>query len=146
MTSTPVDEPRKVAFSDVPPNRRRGGDLRVLLSPRTCAATAGFLGAGSLMPGEFVSEHYHPYSEEYFYIVSGRMTLRLEGRPIELSAGDSFMIPKGLRHRMDNDGEEEMFAVFFLGPLAPRPELGHVDTEQLPDGNGELPQVGGATS
>ncbi|MEV7027020.1 cupin domain-containing protein [Kitasatospora sp. NPDC093558] len=146
MNSTPAVEPGKVAFADVPPNRRRGGDLRVLLSPRTCAATAGFLGAGSLMPGEFVSEHYHPYSEEYFYIVSGRMTLRLEGRPIELVAGDSFMIPKGLRHRMDNHGDEEMFAVFFLGPLAPKPELGHVDTEELPSSGGELPQVGAVTS
>ncbi|MEU6368957.1 cupin domain-containing protein [Streptomyces sp. NPDC046931] len=142
MPPAPRTEPGKVAFADVEPNRRRGGDLRVLLSPKTCGATAGFMGAGTLLPGEFVSEHYHPYSEEFFYVVSGQMTLRLDGRPIKLSAGDSFMVPKNVRHRMDNDGEEDMFAVFFLGPLAPRPELGHVDTEELP-GEGGLPEVGG---
>ncbi|MFF1724866.1 cupin domain-containing protein [Streptomyces sviceus] len=142
MTSAPQTEPTKVAFSDVAPNRRRGGDLRVLLSPKTCGATAGFMGAGTLLPGEFVSEHYHPYSEEYFYIVRGEMTLRLDGEPVKLAAGDSFMVPRNARHRMDNDGDEDMFAVFFLGPLAPRPDMGHVDTEPLP-GEGDVPQVGG---
>ncbi len=39
-------------------------------------------------------------------------------------------IPIGVRHRLRNTGDEEAFAVFHLGPLAPRPELGHVDTEQ----------------
>jgi putative monooxygenase len=29
-----------------------------------------------------------------------------------------------------NEGEEEAFIVFHLGPLAPRPDMGHVDTEE----------------
>jgi putative monooxygenase len=28
-----------------------------------------------------------------------------------------------------NEGDEEAFIVFHLGPLAPRPDAGHVDTE-----------------
>jgi hypothetical protein len=28
-----------------------------------------------------------------------------------------------------NEGSEEVFIVFHLGPLAPRPDMGHVDTE-----------------
>jgi putative monooxygenase len=132
---------RKTAFRDVEPNRRRGGDLRVLLSPRSCSATAGFMGAGSLEAGEFVAEHYHPYSEEYLYVVSGTMTLRLGDRLEVLEPGDSFMIPKGVRHRMENRGDAGLFAVFFLGPLAPRPELGHVDTETLPAADVPLPLI-----
>jgi hypothetical protein len=31
-----------------------------------------------------------------------------------------------------NDSDAPAFLVFTLGPLAPRPELGHVDTEALP--------------
>jgi putative monooxygenase len=28
-----------------------------------------------------------------------------------------------------NEGQEEILLVFHLSPLAPKPELGHVDTE-----------------
>ncbi|MFI8520737.1 cupin domain-containing protein [Streptomyces sp. NPDC085481] len=131
----------KVAIDDVPPNRKRGGDLRVLLSPKSCGATSGFMGVGTLEPGEFVSEHYHPYSEEFFHAIRGRILLRVEGQELVLEPGESFMVPKGVRHRIENPGEEQAFVAFFLSPLAPRPELGHVDCEPLP-GEGTLPEVG----
>ncbi|GGS91779.1 MULTISPECIES: cupin domain-containing protein [Streptomyces] len=134
-------DPVKIAVNDVPANRRRGGDLRVLLSPKTCGATSGFMGVGTLEPGEYVSEHYHPYSEEFFHVVRGRLLLRVDGRELELRAGESFMVPIGVRHRIENHGTEQAFVTFFLGPLAPRPELGHVDCEPLP-GEGSLPEVG----
>jgi putative monooxygenase len=133
----------KVGYVDVPPNRRRGGDLRVLLSPRTVGSTAGFLGAGTLGVGEYVAEHYHPYSEEYLYVVHGALTLHVEGERLTVAAGESAMVPTGKRHRLVNDGTEELFAVFFLGPLAPRPELGHVDTEPLVHPELPPPAVGG---
>jgi putative monooxygenase len=131
-----VDElpsPTKVAACDVVPNRRRGGDIRVVLSPKTVGSTSGFMGTLRLAPDEFVAEHYHPYSEEFLYVVSGRLTARVEGlQVVELVAGEGLMVPKGLRHRVWNAGEEETHAVFHLSPLAPRPDLGHVDTEPLP--------------
>jgi putative monooxygenase len=52
----------KVRVADVRPNRRRGGDIRVLLGPNTVGSTSGFMGVLALEPGEYVSEHYHPYS------------------------------------------------------------------------------------
>src|SRR3954454_18471554 len=75
----PVTEPvvRTVALRDVPPNRRRGGDIRLLLGPKTVGSTSGFFGVLRLEPGERVSEHYHPYSEEFLYVVSGRIRARL---------------------------------------------------------------------
>jgi putative monooxygenase len=39
------------------------------------------------------------------------------------------MIPIGIRHRVRNTGQVQARIVFHLSPLAPRPELGHVDTE-----------------
>lgn len=38
-------------------------------------------------------------------------------------------MPVNARHRLRNTGAEPAEVVFHLGPLAPRPELGHVDTE-----------------
>jgi putative monooxygenase len=34
-----------------------------------------------------------------------------------------------MRHRLRNTGSAPASVVFHLSPLAPRPELGHVDTE-----------------
>lgn len=133
----------KVCSADVAINRRRGGEIRVVLSPKTVQSTSGFMGTLDLAPGEFVSEHYHPYSEEFIYVVTGELVMKVEGEPVELSAGDGLMIPIGLRHRLENHGEESAFVVFHLSPLAPRPELGHVDTEELPSADAPQPEVGG---
>jgi putative monooxygenase len=123
---------RVVCRDDVPPNRRRGGDIRTVLSPATTGATSGFLGTLTLLPGEVVTEHWHPYSEEFLYCVRGTITVRLDGQPHTLRADEGVLIPLGVKHRLMNTSTETAFLVFSLGPLAPRPELGHVDTEPLP--------------
>jgi Mannose-6-phosphate isomerase len=135
-------QPPKVDISRVRPNRRRGGDLRVLLSPTTVGATAGFMGVATIEPGEFISEHYHPYSEEFIFLVRGTLTLRLDGAPVVLSPEQSIMVPKNVRHRLENHGTEACFIVFQLAPLAPRPDLGHVDTEAPPNPGEPLPADG----
>src|SRR5690349_8768412 len=123
---------RTVSINDVPANRRRGGDIRTILSPATVGATSGFMGTLRLEPLEVVTEHWHPYSEEFLFCVQGLVTLRLNGEERWLSANEGVLIPIGVRHRLVNDGPETAFLVFQLGPLAPAPHLGHVDTEELP--------------
>jgi putative monooxygenase len=126
-----------VSRAGTPPNRRRGGDIRVLLSPASVGSGAGFLGTLTLEPGEIVTEHWHPYSEEFLYCQSGNVLVRLDGDERRLTAESAVHIPIGVRHRIVNDTAEPAFFVFFCGPLAPRPELGHVDTE-LPPGSLDL--------
>jgi putative monooxygenase len=121
---------RKIATGDVPVNSRRGGEIRVLLSPKTVGSTSGSLGVASLRPGEHVVEHYHPYSEEFLYLVRGCVVARVDGdQEIELRPGESLMVPKNARHRLMNRGQEPALLVFHASPLAPDPALGHVDTE-----------------
>lgn len=137
----------KVSLDDVVANTRRGGDLRVLLSPRTVGSTSGFMGAGWLQPGQRITEHYHPYSEEFLYLVRGHLIARVDGeREIELGPGEALMVPKSIRHCLNNVGEQEAFFVFHASPLAPRPELGHVDTEAVADPAAGVPRVGGGES
>ncbi|MEU1663717.1 cupin domain-containing protein [Streptomyces sparsogenes] len=128
MTAQPVPV---VSLDDAPPNRRRGGDLRTLLSPKTVGATSGFLGVAIIEPGEYVAEHYHPYSEEFLYVVRGDLVVDLDGTPRELHVDQGLMVPIGMRHRVRNTGTVQARIVFHLSPLAPRPELGHVDTETV---------------
>jgi putative monooxygenase len=117
------------ALDDAAHDTRRGGDVRVLLSPKTVGSTSGFMGVATIAPGDRITEHYHPYSEEFIYVVQGRMIARLDGVRHELAQGQALLIPINVKHRLMNEGTEEVFIVFHLGPLAPRPELGHVDTE-----------------
>jgi len=137
MTAGTADSTvRVVSLTDVPPDRRRGGAVRIVLGPRTVGSTSGFMGVVMLRPGERVAEHLHPYSEEFLFVVRGRLHVDLDGVPQLLTAEQGLLVPVGVRHRLRNTGHEEAMAVFQLGPLAPRPELGHVDTEQADDGGG----------
>jgi putative monooxygenase len=117
------------SLEDMPSDTRRGGELRVLLSPKTVGATTGFMGAATIAAGDKISEHYHPYSEEFLYIVRGSIVAQLDGERHTVNSGQGLLIPINMRHRLMNEGSEEAFLVFQLCPLAPRPELGHVDTE-----------------
>jgi putative monooxygenase len=118
-----------VTSSEIPPDTRRGGRVQTLLSPRTVGSTSGFMGIATVEPGDAVAEHYHPYSEEFVYVVSGCLDLYADDERHALSAGQGVVLPINTRHRLVNAGTEDAQIVFHLGPLAPRPELGHVDTE-----------------
>ncbi|MFJ3616491.1 MULTISPECIES: cupin domain-containing protein [Streptomyces] len=121
--------PRIVNLSETEPNRRRGGDLRAMLTPATVGSTSGFMGLAIVQPGERIGEHYHPYSEEFVYVVSGALEVDLDGDTYALQPDQGLLIPIDVRHRFRNVGDVEARMVFHLGPLAPRPSLGHVDTE-----------------
>jgi len=127
---TAPEQPHAVkAAADVPADTRRGGDVRTLLSPKSAGSTSGFMGVATIPAGDRISEHYHPYSEEFVYCVRGAISAQLEGEPHEVRAGEALFIPINMKHRLVNEGAEEAFIVFHLGPLAPEPPLGHVDTE-----------------
>src|SRR3712207_6980525 len=95
-----------------PPNYRRGGDIRTLLSPASVGATAGFMGTLTLEPGEIVTEHWHPYSEEYLYCHSGDVLVTLDGEERRLTPESAVHIPIGVRHRIVNDSSTTAFFVF----------------------------------
>jgi putative monooxygenase len=121
--------PSIVDLSETEPNRKRGGSLHTLLTPLTVGSTSGFMGLAVMRPGERISEHYHPYSEEFVYVINGRLEVDLDDETFPLRADQGLMIPINMRHRFRNIGDEEVRMVFHLGPLAPKPSLGHVDTE-----------------
>lgn len=121
--------PQIRSVDDMPADTRRGGDVRTLLSPKTAGSTSGFMGVATLAPGDRISEHYHPYSEEFIYVVSGGLDAQLDGVSHAVHERQGLLIPINVRHRLVNDGDVDAFIVFHLGPLAPRPDMGHVDTE-----------------
>lgn len=141
-----TEMPRIVHVDEAPPNRKRGGDLRAMLTPTAVGATSGFMGVAIVEPGDRIGEHYHPYSEEFVFVVSGDLEVDLDGETRRLRPDQGLMIPIGMRHRFRNVGSTEARMVFHLGPLAPRPELGHVDTEEESATEAGPPEPAGAAS
>jgi len=123
-------EPQIKSADDMPADTRRGGDVRTLLSPKTVGSTSGFMGVATVPPGEYIAEHYHPYSEEFIYVVQGEVTCEVGENSHKVKAREAIFLPIETRHRLRNEGSKEAFIVFHLGPLAPRPDMGHVDTEE----------------
>ncbi|MCX2923033.1 cupin domain-containing protein [Streptomyces sp. NEAU-W12] len=143
--TTAITRTVKVAADEVEANTKRGGDIRVTLSPRTVGCGSGFGGVMTLEPGDFVTEHFHPYSEEFLHVIDGRLEMTMDGREVvTLGPGDSLLVPIGVRHRLVSIGDATARCAFHLSPLAPRPELGHVDTEQAQRPEQANPDVGGA--
>ncbi len=124
-----IGEAQVVAMDEMPADTRRGGDVRTLLSPKSAESKSGFMGVATLAPGDKISEHWHPFSEEFIFCVRGTLTADLDDEPREVKAGEALYVPFMMRHRLRNEGDEDAFIVFHLGPLAPRPDIGHVDTE-----------------
>ncbi|KAH7330082.1 RmlC-like cupin domain-containing protein [Rhexocercosporidium sp. MPI-PUGE-AT-0058] len=53
--------------------------------------------------------HSHPDSDEFFYILSGSLTIEIESdtgmEDVVLGQGETFVVPKGVRHRPVGEAE-----------------------------------------
>lgn len=129
-------KPARIRAADITPNHKRGGELRIVLGPGSVGCRSGYMGTTIVQPGDYVVEHFHPYSEEFLYCVHGDQVLDIEGEEWTLSEGEGMYIPIGLKHRLRNVGDTEALNVYHLGPLAPDPSLSHIDTETHTSGQG----------
>ncbi len=48
--------------------------------------------------GDFVW-HNHEDTDELFYVIEGEMKIEFEDKTIELSAGEMYVVPKGVNHK-----------------------------------------------
>jgi mannose-6-phosphate isomerase-like protein (cupin superfamily) len=47
--------------------------------------------------GEF-SWHSHADTDDFFFVLKGRLTIRMRGGDVTLSPGELFVVPKGMEH------------------------------------------------
>jgi len=55
--------------------------------------------------GEFVW-HRHDDTDDFFLVLSGHLTIQLRDRDVELSAGELFVVPRGVEHCPRAEGAE----------------------------------------
>lgn len=63
----------------------------------------------TVMPGGFKPvEHVHPFFDESFKVIKGRLTYKLDGKLRTLNEGEEITLPKGIPHTHYNDEAEEL--------------------------------------
>jgi mannose-6-phosphate isomerase-like protein (cupin superfamily) len=60
--------------------------------------------------GEFVW-HKHDETDDFFLVLSGRMTIQLRDRDVELGPGEMFVVPRGVEHCPKADEEAHVLLI-----------------------------------
>ena len=55
--------------------------------------------------------HKHDETDDLFLVISGRLTIHLRERDIELGPGEIFVVPRGVEHCPDADEEAEVLLI-----------------------------------
>lgn len=104
-----------------------GSTIREILAPRNSQLKAQSLAEATLPPGAATEAHYHPLTEEIYYILSGHGTMRIGQEERSVGRHDAIAIPPGSVHQIHNSGERNLV---FLCCCAPAYE--HEDTVLVP--------------
>ena len=67
-------------------------------SPRVIAEMNDYQFKLAKVKGEFVW-HCHSDTDEVFIVIDGEMTLEFRDKSVPLSAGEMYVVPKGVEHR-----------------------------------------------
>jgi mannose-6-phosphate isomerase-like protein (cupin superfamily) len=83
-----------------------GSEIRELLAFRNSCIRWQSLAEARLPPGASTTPHYHPRTEEIYYILAGSGRMVLEKTVEDVGPGDAIAIPPGSRHQITNIGDE----------------------------------------
>jgi len=98
-----------VNLSDAPPFvTKDGSEIRELLAHRNSAIANQSLAEARVPVGGATDEHYHPRTEEIYYITHGEGRMRIEGEEREVAVGDALAILPGSRHKICNTCDDTL--------------------------------------
>jgi mannose-6-phosphate isomerase-like protein (cupin superfamily) len=100
-----------------------GSEIRELLAHRNSCIEKQSLAEARLPVGGSTTPHYHPLTEEIYYILTGEGRMRIGTETSQVGPGDAIAIPPGVEHEITNTGGETLV---FLCCCAPAYE--HTDT------------------
>ncbi|MBX7167389.1 MAG: cupin domain-containing protein [Pirellulales bacterium] len=103
-----------------------GSEIRELLAHRNSVIRNQSLAEARLAPGQSTTPHYHPATEEIYYLTRGLGRMQIGPEVCAVGPGDAIAIPPGAPHMITNIGDETLC---FLCCCAPAYE--HVDTVLL---------------
>jgi mannose-6-phosphate isomerase-like protein (cupin superfamily) len=86
--------------AQVPFTTKDGSTIRSLLDASNAPVAQQSLAEATLPAGAATDRHHHRLSEEFYYLLSGRGLLEIEGEEREVGPGDAVLIPAGAWHQI----------------------------------------------
>lgn len=99
-----------------------GGEGRIsaarIAARNQLAGACTFIDYAELPPGTSIGAHRHPADEEeYYLLLRGSGTMRLEAETVPVTAGDLVRNPGGGLHGLTNTGADTLCLFIFALPL-----------------------------
>jgi mannose-6-phosphate isomerase-like protein (cupin superfamily) len=70
--------------------------------------------------------HDHPDTDETFLVIEGQLRIDFEDGQVNLSAGEMFIVPKGVRHKLYAENEVKLMLIEPRGVLNTGNEQSHI--------------------
>jgi mannose-6-phosphate isomerase-like protein (cupin superfamily) len=93
-----------------------GSEIRELLAYRNSCIRKQSLAEARLPVGAQTTLHYHPQTEEIYYILTGTGQMTIGGVGQLVGPGDAIAIPPGLTHTIRNVGTETLIFLCCCAP------------------------------
>jgi mannose-6-phosphate isomerase-like protein (cupin superfamily) len=87
-----MDNPRAINLNDVL------STFHEPWSPRTVGTVSDYDVRVVRTHGEFM-RHSHPETDEFFMVLSGSLTIRMDAGDVTLRPGEVYTVPKGVQHQ-----------------------------------------------
>jgi oxalate decarboxylase/phosphoglucose isomerase-like protein (cupin superfamily) len=116
------------------------GAIKWFVTPELTQGAGVTFGEVVLQPGRGHERHNHPESEEILYVLSGEGEQMIDdGKPFDVTPGDTIYVPTGVFHSTRNTGWEPMRLLALYNPGGPEkaleglPDFQQVDAGSVPD-------------
>ena len=95
-----------------------GSIIREILAPAVAPDIIAkqSLAEATIRPGEATQAHYHPVTEEIYYLLRGVGRMQIGGSVREVYPGDSIAIPPGAVHQIRSIGAEDLVFLCCCAP------------------------------
>jgi len=93
-----------------------GSQIRELLAYRNSVIRNQSLAEATIAVGGDTQEHYHPKSEEIYYILNGSGRIKIDNERREVGPLDAIAIPPGTRHKIWNTGNVPLVLLCCCAP------------------------------
>ena len=104
---TDAAEPIQVVTADqVAPVNYDWGAIKWLSDMKVTPGSQQSIGYAYVLPGKTNPEHRHMSCQEVIYMLAGELKLFAHGEWLTLRAGQTLVIPQGVRHIVVNEGWE----------------------------------------
>ena len=98
---------RNIADAE-PFTSKDGSEIRELLAHRNSCIEKQSLAEARLPVGCSTTPHFHPQTEEIYYILEGVGKMQIGDQLRDVVVGDAIAIPAGARHQITNSGDQTL--------------------------------------